>query len=257
MIDLRGTGFGQNAGGKESQLSTISVVARYCEDLQAILKVLVGKEKTDLLSLGQEVYLTRLTFFYLDHGFESLLVSPIEPEQKQALFKVLDYLENYYGIAVKKVPDNICKRFNSIVCKFFHAFMQDIHSNNNNNNNDFKVCDYFSVTFEWIKCLFRRSNYISPILFLTTLQRLNRFIKWLPSKNIQAEIEELKDELSNLLDNAVLITVTQPSAPPYHYQAYTKPFNFVYAAIFSILGLPVTVVPVGLDQEGLPLSIQV
>lgn len=51
-----------------------------------------------------------------------------------------------------------------------------------------------------------------------------------------------------------------PSAPftaSYHYTAFLRPWNFHYFCIWNALKLPVTQVPLGLSEEGLPLGIQV
>merc|ERR1711974_288632 len=57
--------------------------------------------------------------------------------------------------------------------------------------------------------------------------------------------------------NGILLSPAHPTPPPYYYESYLKPFNFVYTAMHNALGLPATVVPIGLNQGGLPLSIQV
>ena len=36
-------------------------------------------------------------------------------------------------------------------------------------------------------------------------------------------------------------------------QSYTRPYNFLYTAVFNLLGLPATVVPVGRTTASLPL----
>lgn len=51
-----------------------------------------------------------------------------------------------------------------------------------------------------------------------------------------------------------------PSAPfpaSYHYSAYLRPFNFSYWGLFNVLKFPVCQVPLGLDEQGLPVGIQV
>jgi len=35
------------------------------------------------------------------------------------------------------------------------------------------------------------------------------------------------------------------------------PFNFVYTAVFNILGFPATQIPLGLDSQGLSLGVQI
>ena len=63
------------------------------------------------------------------------------------------------------------------------------------------------------------------------------------------EVELLRNKVRNILgDNGVLLTPPHPTPPPHHYQSFTKPFNFLYAAMINLMGLPATVVPLGLSQ---------
>ena len=58
-------------------------------------------------------------------------------------------------------------------------------------------------------------------------------------------------------DDGVLLVPPHPTAALYHNQPITKPFNAAYTAIFNVLGLPVTQVPLGLGSWGVPLGVQV
>jgi len=58
-------------------------------------------------------------------------------------------------------------------------------------------------------------------------------------------------------DNGVLLYPSHPFPAVYHYSSILRPFNFGYWAIFNVLKLPVTQVPMGLSKDGLPLGIQV
>lgn len=64
----------------------------------------------------------------------------------------------------------------------------------------------------------------------------------------------LQEKLSN---DGVLLYPSAPWPASYHNSAYLRPFNFSYYAIWNVLNLPVTQVPLGLSKEGLPLGIQV
>ena len=44
---------------------------------------------------------------------------------------------------------------------------------------------------------------------------------------------------------------------PRHGAALLTPFDFGFTSLWNILGNPVTVVPVGFDDQGLPVSVQV
>lgn len=58
-------------------------------------------------------------------------------------------------------------------------------------------------------------------------------------------------------DDGVLFVPTHPTPALYHNQPLTKPFNAAYTAIFNVLGLPITQVPLGLGSWGVPLGVQV
>ena len=50
---------------------------------------------------------------------------------------------------------------------------------------------------------------------------------------------------------------THPSPAPRHNHPMFRPADFSYCAIFNVLGVPVTQVPLGLSSNGLPLGVQV
>ena len=58
-------------------------------------------------------------------------------------------------------------------------------------------------------------------------------------------------------DDGVLLVPPHPTAALYHNQPLTKPLNAAYTAIFNILGLPITQVPLGLGSWGVPVGVQV
>lgn len=55
----------------------------------------------------------------------------------------------------------------------------------------------------------------------------------------------------------MLFFPSSPTTVKRHYEPFLYPFNFSYWAIFNVLKLPVTQVPLGLSKDGLPLGIQV
>jgi hypothetical protein len=58
-------------------------------------------------------------------------------------------------------------------------------------------------------------------------------------------------------DNGILLYPSHPFPAVYHYSSILRPYNFGYWAVFNVLKLPVTQVPMGLSKDGLPLGIQV
>jgi fatty acid amide hydrolase 2 len=48
-----------------------------------------------------------------------------------------------------------------------------------------------------------------------------------------------------------------PRLAPRHHTPLLVPFQFAYTAIFNVMQMPATQVPLGLDASGLPLGVQV
>lgn len=70
--------------------------------------------------------------------------------------------------------------------------------------------------------------------------------------------KDLKEQMVEMLgEDGVFLYPTHPRTAPYHHQPLLMFFNFAYTAIFNVVGLPSTHVPLGLDENGLPLGIQV
>jgi len=57
--------------------------------------------------------------------------------------------------------------------------------------------------------------------------------------------------------DGVMLYPPYPSVAPRHVMPLLPPFNWVYTAIFNVMELPATQVPLGLDERGLPLGVQV
>lgn len=102
-----------------------------------------------------------------------------------------------------------------------------------------------------------------PNLISETVRGCAAFLtRWIPSpfrfELTKFDVETLRNEIRELLgEDGVLLCPAHPTRVPYHGESLFKPFNFLYSAIFNVIGTPVTTVPVGLDQDGLPIGIQV
>jgi fatty acid amide hydrolase 2 len=102
---------------------------------------------------------------------------------------------------------------------------------------------------------------VSPHTFPSILLGLTEnSTYWFPKKMermIQLG-EDMKEELNNVLGgNSILLFPSHPRVAPSHYIPYIKPFAFVYTGILNIAEIPVTQVPLGLNEKGLPLGVQV
>jgi fatty acid amide hydrolase 2 len=66
--------------------------------------------------------------------------------------------------------------------------------------------------------------------------------------------EELEDALG---ENGVILHPPYNRPAPRHWDAFRTPFVPAYTALFNVMEFPVTQVPAGFSQEGLPLGVQV
>ena len=70
-------------------------------------------------------------------------------------------------------------------------------------------------------------------------------------RELQAELEEAMG------DNGVLLHPPYNRPAPTHWDAFRTPFTPAYTALFNVMEFPVTQVPAGFSENGLPLGVQV
>jgi fatty acid amide hydrolase 2 len=110
---------------------------------------------------------------------------------------------------------------------------------------------------ELLRWAARRSPYTLPSIALALVEKIP---KLLPNHapRFVAQGKALRAEIVELLGpRGVMLYPSYTSPAPAHYKPLLPPFNWVYTAIFNVLELPATQVPLGLDTEGLPLGVQV
>ena len=64
-------------------------------------------------------------------------------------------------------------------------------------------------------------------------------------------------ELLDAIGDGVLLHPAHPSTAPRHGRTFGRPWLLTPAAVFNLAQVPVTEVPLGLSDEGLPVGVQV
>lgn len=103
------------------------------------------------------------------------------------------------------------------------------------------------------------SKHTAPAIGLAMLERLlhnygseeERIIARSMRARLQREFSELLGE------DGIFLFPSHPTTASYHNVPIFTPMNFAYTALFNSLALPVTQIPLGLNDEGVPLGIQV
>jgi fatty acid amide hydrolase 2 len=115
---------------------------------------------------------------------------------------------------------------------------------------------------ELLRALLGRSRHTLPSILLGVLEDLaesrpgsrgDRFLRRQLERG-----REVKAALEAMLgDDGVMLFPSHPRVAPRHNVPLLHPFAWVHTALFNVLEVPVTQVPLGLDRRGLPLGVQV
>lgn len=108
---------------------------------------------------------------------------------------------------------------------------------------------------ESLRSVVGRSSVTFPALALAVLEQVSAK---LPRFGRPPDVNEMRAELEALLgDRGVILHPPYTRPAPRHRRALLTPFDFVCSGVFSVLQFPVTQVPVGLSDDGLPVGVQV
>lgn len=236
-----------------SKFLVIGPLTRYVEDLQPMLKIMSG-DKAKHLKLDEEVDIKTFKVFFMDEAGYSLVMTPVEEEIKERLYKAVKCLKEKFGVSVNKCNIEELSDSVEISCSVFFGMqgipnlLQDTENPKRNHN----------LIIEILKSLFGLSKYSLSALAFTLLKETNVLIPRNKYKDYCSQKNALRKKFMDLLgDNGVFIYPTYPSPAIYHHQTYTKTPGVLYTMIFNILGMPATHVPLGLNRKGLPIGIQV
>lgn len=176
----------------------------------------------------------------------------VHPELKSAMHKVIVYLQQVHGIQAEKVKiEELFYTFGIWQTKISQSLdppIDEIITDGQGTLNP------YGELAKWcIGC----SKYTLPTL-------LNAFAVKIVNESedynsyMTSKFNSLCERFQELLgDNGIFLYPSHPRPAPHYCQPIFQSMNFLYTAIFNIIGLPVTQCPLGLGTQGLPLGIQV
>ena len=113
-----------------------------------------------------------------------------------------------------------------------------------------------AVGREWIRWLARRTPYTFMSLVLATVEKFP-LIRGRQGDQLLALAGALRQELVDLIGDGVMLYPSFPKVAPKHGEPLFPPVQWTYTAILNALELPSTQVPLGLNDQQLPLGVQV
>lgn len=241
--------------------TSIGPMCRKAEDLEILFEILCGSDGVDLETRNKEDVLKNIPLFSgpsfklneIDVHFlpspEIHLATPVEDEVSQRVSQVAQtFLE--LGCNIFEFD----RRF------FVESTVLWGHAVKSTKNRKFKDLLSPNEDVQFSKeffHLFRGSSpYTFPALAVAYLEDILTGQSDIGES--LAKVEVMKKALQlKLKTNSVLILPVFPRIAPLHKSTFVKPFDYVYSGIFTVLGFPSVTVPVGLNSEGLPLSVQI
>ncbi|XP_037116225.1 fatty-acid amide hydrolase 2-B [Syngnathus acus] len=240
--------------GRHEEYASSGPMCRYAEDLLPMLKIMAGPNAA-MLSLDEKVELKKLRFFTTPDDGGSPLTFPVSQELRQIQKQVVERLKAELGVSVQEV------RFPELRYSFriWDAFMA---LPDKEGKPPVPFADELGEPgrpiwpiWEAVKSLVGKSHHTVAAIGLAILEKMSSPT---PSSFLVGLKEKLQKDVDQLLgSDGVLLYPTHPRVAPKHHHALFQPLDFAYTGIFNILGLPVTQCPLGLNEEGLPMGVQV
>jgi len=231
---------------------TTGPLAHRAEDLWPLIKILAGPDGEDTgctkIELGDpaKVKIADLSVLVVeDNGAIS-----VKPDMLQALHKAAEALTSLGAKITKRRIEGLKKSFSIWSTMLIEAGGPTFSELLGNG----KPIASFR---ELAKLIFGASEYTLPSIALTILERFPKLMPNRSKKFVEAG-KALKRELTEMIGpNGIMLYPPYPSVAPPHNKPLLPPFNWVYTAIWNVMEFPVTQVPLGLNDKGLPLGVQV
>ncbi len=240
-------------------LTVMGPMTRSAKDLRLLLELMIGPDGFDPCTLKDYKLKEPITDWSKSTIW--ILPSPVmtavsrcSDDASEAVEITGQYFESL-GARVKRMKPDVFRDGFAL----WSAALSEIESEASFEDNLFNNRQ-LSVLSELFRSFTKKRQYTIPALGTVLLERWQRgYARQLePSTKVYVrKVHELRKKLNNLLgEEGLLVMPTHPRAAPLHQGTYLRPFDFAYAGVMNALQLPVTVAPVLINSQGLPVGVQ-
>uniref|UniRef100_A0AC35FLQ9 Amidase domain-containing protein n=1 Tax=Panagrolaimus sp. PS1159 TaxID=55785 RepID=A0AC35FLQ9_9BILA len=235
--------------GYPVKMCYVGPLCRYAKDLSLLFRVMSGNDEIRF-KLSKPVSMNKLRFFY-SNGVNSTLIEPLNSEVKKSMEKCINYFEKKYDTYVDRIN---FEKLQYIMGIYFTSLAE---SRDGNFSHVLKQAKKdINIGTEFIKKLFGKSDHAAFSLINLLLDKHISV-----GKESHQFFENIRDKLRNeiielLKDDGILIFPAWPTLAPFHSHLLVGYFNKYYAGIWNALRLPAITCPIGFNEAGLPLSVQ-
>lgn len=241
-------------GAAESFALSIGPMCRYACDLKPMLQIMADNRAKDL-RLDEPVNLSDLKYFYQENDGNANFSLPIDVDIRAAMDKVMQHIQIKFN---RKPKLTKLKKLAHSMELFMANTMDTDYVTFDSYLTEFDgSLDPHAELFNWF--VGESMNTLPAILFVI-YERYFRIKYDSPEYHRRVEeCNELRREFDEMLgENGVFIYPIHSTVAPYHNEPIARGMQSGYTAIFNVLGLPSTAVPLGIGPtERLPIGLQV
>ncbi|XP_029052186.1 fatty-acid amide hydrolase 2-B-like [Osmia bicornis bicornis] len=226
-------------------------LARYAEDLQLVMKVFTSRLEKPLC-FDKPLDLKNLRIFYVDNFDSFCNMRSATSDIKETIHKALSFFAKNGAYVEHLSQEWIADTLYMQLSVFGELDIPELLVDPKNPEGKRRPF------LEFAKSLVHLSDYTSTLAFVRIIIKLHGGITRSGIESYKNIRTELRHKVNNMLkDDAVFIYPTFPFAATYPELVF---FNFdcsVYSSLANLLHLPSTHIPMGLNNDGLPIGFQV
>jgi fatty acid amide hydrolase 2 len=244
------------AEGPVSRMLSLGPLARRAEDLMPVLRAVAGAHPSDpdtrTVELGEpaDVVLDGMTVVLAQEAS----IVPVSRELREARERAAGALAAA-GMSVRRVPLRCMRR--AMECyltalrdgasRSFRALLQE----------ELGETAKLGLRHVVPGALRHRGPHTIPTVLLLATESLATRTPERRTRRVLAAAKAMAREVEDALDGGVMLHPPHPRVAPKHGRTVGRPWVVTPMAVFNLLGLPVTQVPLGLNARGLPVGVQV
>lgn len=232
---------------------TTGPLTRKAEDLHPLLRIVAGPDGEDPAVTGEyrladpaKVRLDRLTI--LDVGDDGRI--DVDADLRDAQRRAADHLASRGANVERAAVQGFASAFDiwsAMLSSAGGPTFAELLGNG----------AHVNVVREFWRWAFHPTPYTLPALILVALEKVTKLDRRRIAKHL-ALGQGLREDLHRRLQgDVVMLYPSFPRVAPLHGDALRRPFDAAYTAILNVMEVPVTQVPLGLNEGGLPLGVQV
>lgn len=235
---------------EEDHALTVGPMSRFASDLKPMLKIMTGDKAKDL-ALDQPVNVSTLKYFFQKED-GGCFVLPVDRDIRDAMDKALRHIETNVGVRPRQVQFQKLKHTLQMWELLLKNSDEQEESNETTENEENPYMELLKWCAGW-------SKHTLPTVIYGMKSRWDSKYGDPEYHAMVKARDDLRREFEELLgDDGVFIFPTQPFVAAYHNEPIIRWIDHSYSAIFNVLGLPSTAVPLGIGPtERLPVGIQV